>query len=243
MPHNLRTVSQQAMHKSSFRKQSKHGASDSLISFDSWDFSATDTWSETTTSGSSSSWSKIEDSEHSSSSALPTPHGLTGAAPLDATRQVSVSGVIFSLKASTFAKLNNLPWTWLQEPTGFEGYSLETSPVLFELLLNYIMFGNLPKLADMSLADAEELEPLASILRLEELRCHLDRKLRPNTFAFFKRLSNSHLGDVSIGASPVSFVRKHVVSKSMSMLLPAPCKRHHRKLSLEQLSSISNQLQ
>lgn len=238
------------MNTSSFRKHFKHGASDSLISFDSWNFSAADACTETSASLSSSS--NDEQDFSSCTTAAPMTDDKKGAALSSSetsetnTRQVSVAGVVFSLKASTFAKLHSLPWTWLQEPPnlgGFEGYSLGTSPVLFEFLLNYIMFGNLPKLADMSVADAEELEPLASMLRLHELRCHLDRKIRPHSFGFLRRSSSSRRSDTSKGASPVSLVRKHMVGKSISILRPAASTRHHRKLSLEQLSSISNQLQ
>jgi hypothetical protein len=131
--------------------------------------------------------------------------------PDEPTIQVSVSGVIFSLKTSTFEKLHGLPWTWQEAPSSqhsqgdsFVGYSLGTSPLLFDHLLNHVLFGSLPVLQDLSTVDAEELEPLASLLRLENLRRHLDRKLRPHqNFAFLRR-SSSCGSRIPVGDNPSS---------------------------------------
>jgi hypothetical protein len=209
-------------------KPHHHGPSDSLISFESWDYSAAAdtacTTIETIVAGASSSIASqssvdvFDDEENdftltTTTTTMPstivhimdeTTTTNTAAAaddvpkPDEPTIQVSVSGVIFSLKTSTFEKLHGLPWTWRQEAPSshsqgdsFVGYSLGTSPLLFDHLLNHVLFGSLPVLQDLSMVDAEELEPLALLLRLENLQRHLDRKLRPHqNFAFLRRSSS-----------------------------------------------------
>jgi hypothetical protein len=216
-----------------------HGASDSLISFDTWDYSAADTCTETSAGGGDASITSLssflvddvfDDEENDFTLTMSATQMMVqmgaGETTETTTRdddverlavrrpqqqqqeqnpeptttvQVSVSGVIFSLKASTFAQLHGLPWSWRQDPQphnnnndgGFVGHRLDTSPVLFDLLLNHILFGSLPVLHDLSTVDAEELELLASLLRLEQLRQHLDRKLHPPNFAFLLRRSSS----------------------------------------------------
>jgi hypothetical protein len=262
-----------------------HKASDSLISFDTWDYSAADTCTETSAGGGASIASLssflvddvFDDEENDftlTSMSTTTPMvQMMGAAgettttetatdddndverlvvrrpqqqqqqqqqkqdPEPTTVQVSVSGVIFSLKASTFAQLHGLPWSWRQDPPhnnkndggGFVGHRLDTSPVLFDLLLNHILFGRLPVLPDLSTVDAEELELLASLLRLEKLRQHLDRKLHPPNFAFLRRSSSSNnsssrsLNDTSAGALHPSHHQNHFAFLKRSV--SASCSR------------------
>lgn len=125
---------------------------------------------------------------------------------------VSVSGVVFSIESSIFKKLEPLPWKLisgtdlLPTPTasvqssspvhgkGYESsrignhsslyFHLDTSPVLFEMLLNFLIFGTLPVFKELSISDIEELEPLAMLLELHEIQDHLEKKLTRNGGSF-----------------------------------------------------------
>lgn len=109
---------------------------------------------------------------------------------------VSVSGMIFAVDAHIFKRLEPLPWQLASKEGNKVAasyrpihardnnchafFSLETSPVLFEMLLNFLMFGTLPDVLD--LCDIEELEPLAALLNQEELQHHLEKKMHRGSY-------------------------------------------------------------
>ena len=111
---------------------------------------------------------------------------------------VSVSGMIFAVDAHIFKRLEALPWQLASKEGNKVAasyrpipahnnnchafFSLETSPVLFEMLLNFLMFGTLPDLHLLDLCDVEELEPLAALLNLDELQHHLEKKIHRGTY-------------------------------------------------------------
>jgi len=89
---------------------------------------------------------------------------------------VLVSGTPFNLHPKLFAKMARLPW----QLTSKEGkYSLTTSPDIFEILLNYLLFDILPDSNQLSTAELEELEPMALILELYPLEQHLTKRRGP----------------------------------------------------------------
>ena len=118
---------------------------------------------------------------------------------------VSVSGMLFAVDAHIFKRLEALPWQLASKEGNKVAasyrpihahnnnchafFSLETSPVLFEMLLNFLMFGTLPDLHLLDLCDVEELEPLAALLNLDELQHHLEKKIHRGTYRM-RRLRN-----------------------------------------------------
>jgi hypothetical protein len=176
-----------------------------LLSFDSWEFSAT------TEGFSSASTTKEECSLVTTSSfdtsldsaTTYTTTSQTQSSITTPTIQVSVSGVIFSVEPSIFERLEKLPWKWSGDNKVAHGrvvnatsganvnpsFDLHTSPVLFEMLLNFLMFGSLPVCSEMSSSDCEELELLTAIVGLNGLHKHLEKK----NHAPFRRASGSFL--------------------------------------------------
>jgi hypothetical protein len=69
-------------------------------------------------------------------------------------------------------------------------YHLHASSILFEMVLNCVLYGSLPNpLSSLSTADVEELEPLAILLDLPDLVHHLEQRHRHHHGLFRKRIS------------------------------------------------------
>ena len=172
-----------------------------LISLESWDFSAsaesepttttqkTTTEDDATSSVSLESFASLEDLDFSKENS----------ATKSCSVHVSVSGVIFAVDPPIFHRLEPLPWKLSNgegnkvaaayRPTSTSNnfcayFTLDTSPVLFEMLLNFLMFSTLPDLTQLDLGDVEELEPLAVLLSLPELHFHLEKKMRRGPYRF-----------------------------------------------------------
>jgi hypothetical protein len=82
--------------------------------------------------------------------------------------QVSVTGVIFKIDSVVFNKLKRLPWECSSTDNCL---FLPTSPDLFEILLNHLIFESFPIV--LKKTDIEELEPMAIVLGLHKLESHL----------------------------------------------------------------------
>lgn len=174
-----------------------------LLSFDSWDFSSStegiSTASHTTTASTNEECSILTTSSFDTSGfgdaatavmtfPLSSPKTKCYNATTTTTVQVSVSGVIFSLHASIFQRLEKLPWKLVTSDTSVSAvvsgdkvrphFNLDTSPDLFEMILNFLMFAKLPVLSELRTSDVEELELLAAILELHDLQQHLEKKNR-----------------------------------------------------------------
>lgn len=93
--------------------------------------------------------------------------------PVEQDVRVSVSGVIFKLQPEIFLQLEKLPWQWSRCNQLF---SLQTSPDLFEIILNHLLYGSIPCVKSLNQADLEELEPMALLLGLTELHEELQDK-------------------------------------------------------------------
>jgi hypothetical protein len=96
---------------------------------------------------------------------------------------IQVSGASFTLNPAVFRQLEKLPWSVVRtnnvngnNVTVTTSYSLGTSPDLFEILLNYVLFESLPDIKLLSSSDMEELEPMVLILSLTGLHAHLINK-------------------------------------------------------------------
>jgi hypothetical protein len=93
----------------------------------------------------------------------------TETAPPSKLVHVSVMGAPFMLEPIVFEKLSRLPWQ--SNDTGLDCFSLNTSPELFEVLINHVIYKTLPN--NLSQNDIEELEPMAILLGLQVLENHL----------------------------------------------------------------------
>lgn len=153
-----------------------------LLSFDSWDYSTSDEECGSLLSTGTAATTPSMDDETVSSTILTTichDHSSTCSKHI----HLSVSGVIFSVSPFIFERLEKLPWQW----PGNDGASnrffyLLTSPDIFEMLLNFIMFGSVPSLSKMSASDIEELEPMAAVLELYDLQRHLEKKNHASSY-------------------------------------------------------------
>jgi hypothetical protein len=160
-----------------------------LLSFDSWDYdgdsnnmvSATSSF----TTDTSLAPSCDENDSHQHSSSASAKNSFT--APVFATDDIyiQVSGVSFILNPNVFRQLEKLPWS-LVNNTNNDGnnvmYSLGTSPDLFEIILNYVLFESLPNLKLLSQSEIEELEPMVLITGLQGLQNHLEKKALKTKF-------------------------------------------------------------
>jgi len=178
-----------------------------LLSLESWDFSASGG-----TEGSTALSSTMTIEEDTSSVSLQT---IPSSEDLDFSKEstdnkssnvhVSVSGVIFAIDPTIFKRMEPLPWNLSSNDgdkvaasykpnsgTSCGAYfNLDTSPVLFEMLLNFLMFGTFPDMSRLSPGDIEELEPLAALLALRELQHHLEKNARRGSFRFRRQQSKS----------------------------------------------------
>jgi hypothetical protein len=121
-----------------------------LLSFDSWDYDAT----------------YVSSTTNSFADSIPSTYSA------DADVSIQVSGASFTLNQTVFRQLDKLPWS-VDECTGV--YSLGTSPDLFEIILNYVLFQSLPNFNLLSTSDVEELEPMVLITGLTALHAHLEK--------------------------------------------------------------------
>lgn len=175
-----------------------------LLSLESWDFSAVGT------EGTACSTTIEEDTSSASLLTVPSfeedlDFNKESSEHKSSNVHVSVSGVIFAIDPIIFKRLEPLPWNLTstagekvaasykpKNDTGCGAYfNLDTSPVLFEMLLNFLMFGTFPDLGRLSLSDTEELEPLAALLNLRELQHHLAKKAHRGSFRFRRQQSNN----------------------------------------------------
>jgi hypothetical protein len=120
---------------------------------------------------------------------------------------VIVSGVSFLLQPEIFARLKTLPWN--REPN--LSYSLQTSPVLFEIILNYLLFESLPDCKDLSKHDLEELEPMVMLLELDVLEQHLQPPKRGQSWRMMMTRNNQ-----------TSVVDQHLLGSSAKMREKTP---------------------
>jgi hypothetical protein len=170
-----------------------------LLSFDSWEYSALTEGISTATSTTNEECSLVTSPSMDTATGGDAPTPLTSSQKQGSTIHLLVSGVIFSLNSCVFKRLEKLPWQLPVDDefaTSFVTMSgakvhpllhLHTSPVLFEKLLNFLMYGNFPVLSEISLSDVEELELLAALLDLHDLQQHLAKKNRVP----FRRASGS----------------------------------------------------
>lgn len=234
------------------RKQSQQT---DLLTFSSWDFS-----------------SQAHDDEFSiDSNSL-----LTSNVSIDEQEQtvqyhplksvdVHVGGKMYRLDPITFKKIGQLPWRYQQQAVGSStcGYSLDTSPELFEQLVSFIESGSLPLLNKISTSDKEELELLAAILNLGALQDHLNRKgrpLAPTSFRFHRDQSNktqrsgssSSLSSSSASASNAqqqqlqqqqTSVITRVKRKTGQLLRRQSSSTEPRRMSHSEMSALSDRFQ
>ena len=99
---------------------------------------------------------------------------------------VFISGHSFSLNAHAFQQLKSLPW----KKSSSNQLTLNTDPNLFEILVHYVLFQQLPNNKTLSVHDKEELEAMASRIGMTELSTHM--KARSGSFRnSFRRSSSS----------------------------------------------------
>lgn len=219
-----------------------------LLTFSSWDFS--------------SQAPSIHDEEFSlDSNSLLTHTSIDEqeiATPQSANKKltVSVSGSVFSLDPILFRKLERLPWRHV-DPAHGGGYSLDTSPDLFEKLINFIENGSLPVLKKISTSDKEELEYLAAVLELHGLQDHLNRKGRPRAPSSFRlnreRSDKSHASNSSSsltstttsGSAPTTTLGK--VKRKTALLLRGRSTESSssgpRRMTHKEMSALSDRFQ
>ena len=92
--------------------------------------------------------------------------------PLDVNSdvQLEVSGSSFVLNTCDFQKLAGLPWKRIHG----QAFRLEgTSPDVFQMCMDFIVFESLPKKKKMSASDRQELASIAATLKLTALKDHL----------------------------------------------------------------------
>jgi len=156
-----------------------------LLSLDSWDFSATGT--EGSTISTKNTGTEEDAGSNSSLQTAPSMEDRikNSCNGKSSNIHVSVSGVIFAVDQEMFKRLERLPWNFREGGAAY--FHLDTSPVLFEMILNFVMFGTLPDLHKLTLADIEELEPLAALLELRELQQHLEKKILLRRGSFRRR--------------------------------------------------------
>lgn len=114
--------------------------------------------------------------------------------------RVNVSGTIYTLEPAVFKRLRLLPWVPISPRNGGKASKnhnailvkecnlreekstsprdradlfLRTTPQIFEILYNHAVYGTLPDLRSMCVADMEELEPLVLLLGMKHLEKHL----------------------------------------------------------------------
>lgn len=152
-----------------------------LLSFDSWDYdssmiSATSSFTTDTSLAPSHDENAPRHRRHHSSTSLKS--SLT--VPVFATDDIhiQVSGSSFLLNPTVFRQLEKLPWSLVNNTNDDNNvvYSLGTSPDLFEIILNYVLFESLPSLKLLSKSDIEELDPMVIITGLQGLQNHLEKK-------------------------------------------------------------------
>lgn len=158
-----------------------------LLSLDSWDFSATGTEGSTISSKNTVEGTEEDAGSNSSLQTAPSMEDRIKSCynSKSSNIHVSVSGVIFAVDQEMFKRLERLPWNFREGGAAY--FHLDTSPVLFEMILNFVMFGTLPDMHKLTLADIEELEPLAALLELRELQQHLEKKILLRRGSFRRR--------------------------------------------------------
>jgi len=109
-------------------------------------------------------------SSHCNSHSPKTPHSSE-------TIRANVGGECFSFPMSAFKDFSGLPWKF---DSSTNVYHLNCSPAVFEVLLDYTLFGTLPAYDTMCQEEFEEFELMALSLRtsihITPLIAHLDRK-------------------------------------------------------------------
>jgi hypothetical protein len=153
-----------------------------LLSFDSWDYDSnmvSATSSFTTDTSLAPSYDENDPHQHHRHSASASVSS-SFSAPVFATDDIhiQVSGASFILNPTVFRQLEKLPWSLVNNTNDDNNvvYSLGTSPDLFEILLNYVLFESLPNMKLLSQSDIEELEPMVLITGLQGLQNHLEKK-------------------------------------------------------------------
>jgi hypothetical protein len=150
-----------------------------LLSFDSWDYDGDDsnnmvsaTSSFTTDTSLAPSCDENDPHHHQYQSSTSTPVFATDDI------HIQVSGASFILNPTVFRQLEKLPWSLVNNTNDDNNvvYSLGTSPDLFEIILNYVLFESLPNTKLLSQSDIEELEPMVLITGLQGLQNHLEKK-------------------------------------------------------------------
>jgi hypothetical protein len=136
-----------------------------LLSFDSWDYDST--MVSATSSFTDPSYGENEPHhQHSSASISSSVEEVN----------IQVSGASFILNPTVFRQLEKLPWSVINFNDNNVVYSLGTSPDLFEIILNYVLFESLPDIKLLSQSDIEELEPMVYMTGLQGLQNHLEKK-------------------------------------------------------------------
>lgn len=139
-------------------------SSQSLTVGDSWDY---DISTKTT-----QSWSENLDYSFSEDTEIVQPERI----------RVSVMGTPFMIEPHVFETLSRLPWQSDHQGS----YCLNTSPELFEILLDYLVYHSLPD--KMSKNDIEELEPMAIVMGLDDLENHLQIMQKKPSWRTSRRL-------------------------------------------------------
>jgi hypothetical protein len=181
---NMSSMHMNNMNNSNSNSNSNHTSVPDLLSFDSWDYdgdsnnmvSATSSF--TTDTSLAPSCDENDPHHHHRSSSASSSSSFT--APVFATDDIhiQVSGASFILNPTVFRQLENLPWSLVSNCNDENNvvYSLGTSPDLFEIVLNYVLFESLPNMKLLSQSDIEELEPMVLITGLQGLQNHLEKK-------------------------------------------------------------------
>ncbi|GKY95736.1 hypothetical protein MPSEU_000534400 [Mayamaea pseudoterrestris] len=126
--------------------------------------------------------------------------------------KVSVTGVVFMIESGVFDKLKRLPWDWSDND---DCLFLQTSPDLFEIVLNHLIFESFP--VSLNRADIEELEPMAIVLGLRKLETHLvmlNKHLHWGSRRRFSQRSGSSLILTKSMRSPSYATHLHKMSAS-----------------------------
>lgn len=153
-----------------------------LLSFDSWDYvGGSSSTSITTATSSVPSFEEDLKASGSSGSNTSSSSTCTVSVPYECVTSnvvtVSVSGATYNLDFATFRKLQALPWMDVESPhSTLMMYQIHMAPQIFEVLLNYAIYVNLPNLQELPSTDQQELETLALVLGFHDLHAHLMRR-------------------------------------------------------------------
>jgi hypothetical protein len=193
----------------------RHGPSvPDLLSFDSWDYDSTIV--SATSSFTDPSYDENDHHHHRHhSSASISSSSMTPAFATDDIH-IQVSGASFILNPAVFQKLEKLPWTVINFNDNNVMYSLGTSPDLFEILVNYVLFESLPDMKLLSQSDIEELEPMVLITGLQGLQNHLEKKDLKNKLLLRNRSFRRNPSTAVPAQELQQQLKRHIITNSMN---------------------------